>query len=302
MVEPNSSEADSLPTLPEEIKLETAMTELRKLQLEVGDLEQERTLEGRIVRFIPIITALISIAGFITGLLIFVNQQDKDRQARDLESKTRDEERRSREFNDYRTGYEQLLLFSSNDKMTIARVLALKQDLDALNSSMYLNDDQRKDQAKRLMQSICVLISKDFDFNQPRHVAFDIAASQLWLDYQTALAETLGTGETLNESIIHKYLEVIRELEIKESGVFKNAYVGGGEEVVDPQDLLKEPQRSVVNGFACHLNLLAKDKKEKELNQFESYTGAFKLVEVLKENFKCPALPATPTRPATLTN
>jgi len=297
---PNSRQGASASSL-EEIKLSTAKAELDKLELEIEELKRGRSLEGRFVRFIPIITAIISIAGFISGLLIFVDQQKKDRQAREEDRKTRADDRRSRELSDYRTGYEQLLLFSSNDKMTIARVLALKQDLDALKDSLYVQADQKKDQERRLRESICILISKDFDFSQPRQVAFDIAALQKWDEYKVGLRETLnpdGTGETVNESIIHKYLLVIHELVTKEPRVFRDADVGG--EVADPEILLKEPQRSVINGFACHVNLLEKNKKDSEIEKL-NFTGAFKLVANLKENYKCPLLPAVPIRPATST-
>ncbi len=297
MVEPTSSEANSIAASLEEIKLKTAKAELQKLELEITELQQARSRGGRIVRFIPIITALISIAGFMTGLLIFVSQQVQDRKARE-------EDRRSRELNDYRNGYEQLLLFSSNNKMTIARVIALKQDLDALKDSLYVKDEQqKKDQERRLRESICILISKDFDFNQPRQVAFDIAALQEWPEYQLGLVETLhkdGTGETVNESIIHKYLQVIRELEAKEPGVFKNTDVREGG--ADPEILLKEPQRSVVNGFACHINLPQNNKKDQEVDTFEQFTGAYKIAAILRKNFQCPPLPATPARPATPAN
>jgi hypothetical protein len=275
------------------IKLQTAKAELEKLNLEIAELKRGRGLEGRIVRFIPIITALISIAGFITGLLIFVSQQTQDRRARA-------EERKSRELNDYRTGYEQILLFSSNDKMTIARVLALKQDLDALKDSLY-SDKEKVEQKERLQESICVLISKDFDFGQPRLVAFDIAALQKWKEYQDGLKQTLnpdGTGETVNESIIDKYLQVIRELEMKEPGTLKNTDVSTGS--TDPQIILKEPQRSAVNGFACHVNLLQTEQKNQKIDLLDAITEAHSLAAILKSNFQCPPLPATPARPEAL--
>ncbi|HEX5701698.1 MAG TPA: hypothetical protein VFX97_00605 [Pyrinomonadaceae bacterium] len=294
MAEPSNSEHNSAQTSLEEIKFKTAVAELRKLQLEVTELERGTKLESRIGRFVPIITAVISIAGFILGVVIFGNEQSKGRQARE-------DDRKSRELNDYRIGYEQLLLFSSNDKLTIARVLTLKQDLDALKESIYLTPTQREEQEQRLAGSICNLISRDFDFTQPRHVTFDIAALQNWPEYQKGLIETLNpkTGKTVNEAIIDKYLHVIRELETKEPGVFKNVDVA--EDTADPEIFLKEPQRSVINGFACHVNLLQGEKKARDTARFHEITGAFKLEAVLKDNFQCPPIPAIPARPVTQT-
>lgn len=290
MGESNHNENNSIQASLDEIKFRTAVVECRKLELEVAELERGSLLEARIGRFVPIITAVISIAGFILGVVIFGNEQSKGRQARE-------EDRKSRELNDYRMGYEQLLLFSSNDKLTIARVLALKQDLDALKDSIYLTPEQKKEQEHRLAGSICNLISTDFDFTQPRHVTFDIAALQNWPEYQAGLIATLDdtTGKTVNDAIVEKYLHVIRDLESKEPGVFKN--VDLAEDTADPEIFLKEPQRSVINGFACHLNL-QREKKARDAARFHEITGAFKLEAVLKENFRCPPIPSPPARPA----
>lgn len=292
IVEPTSNEHDSSTIPLREISRKKAMAELRKLELEVDALERGRDWEGRIARFIPIITAVISIAGFILGVVIFTNQQAREREARE-------QDRKSRQINDYRTGYEQLLLFSSNEKMTVARVLALKDDLDALQADLY-KDRAQEQEKRRMMGSICNLIARDFDFTQPRQVTFDIAALQNWSEYQDGLVATLsadGTGQTVNDSIIDKYLHVVRDLELKEPGVFKNVNVDIG--TVDPEVILKEPQRSVVNGFACHLNLLEdQNKREEQVERFGESTGAFKLAAFLKKKYQCPPIPAIPTRPA----
>jgi hypothetical protein len=293
-MEPTRSEHDSTTIPLDEVSRKKAMAELRKLELEVEALERGRDWEGRIGRFVPIITAGISIAGFIWGVLIFTNQQAREREARE-------QDRMSRQINDYRTGYEQLLLFSSNEKMTVARVLALKDDLDALQADLYKGKAKEQEQEKkRVMGNICNLIARDFDFTQPRQVTFDIAALQNWREYQDGLIATLsadGTGQTVNDSIIDKYLQVVRDLEWKEPGVFKNVNVDTG--AVDPEIIFKDPQRSVVNGFACHLNLLDdQNKREEQVERFGTITGAFKLEAFLKKKYQCPPIPAIPTRAA----
>jgi hypothetical protein len=301
MEEPTSSKPDSTTTSVEEIKRKTAMAELRKLDLEIEGLERGRDWEGRVARFVPILTAVISIGGFILGVVIFGNQQARERQARV-------DDRRSRELNDYRTGYEQLLQFSSNDKMTIARVLALKQDLDALKNSLYLTPKEKDEQEKRLTGSICNLIARDFDFTQPRQVTFDIAALQNWDEYKNGLADTLnkdGTGKTVNQAIIDKYLQVVRELNSKDPGVFEDVDLDEG--ASDPEILLSEPHRSVIYGFACHLNLERDKKLEDEIDKFERATTtfergiptkAYKISAALRKGLPCPPIPAIPARPA----
>lgn len=284
MVDPTSSEHYSKTTSIEEIKRKTAQAEFEKLELEIEELKR-----GRWIRFVPLITAAISVLGFLAGLYYFTSQQSKDRQAREAET-------RSRELTDYRTAYEQLLLFSSNDKMTIARVLSLKQDLDALKNSLY-DPEQRRREEERLTGSICNLIARDFDFTQPRQVTFDIAALQNWDEYEKGLSNTLnkdGTGKTFNQSIIDKYLQVIRALEVKTPGVFKDVNLDEG--AGDPEILLSEPHRSVIYGFACHIN--REGNKEKEADRFEQITQAFKISAVLRKGLPCPQIPAIPVRPA----
>jgi hypothetical protein len=105
-----------------------------------------------------------------------------------------------------------------------------------------------------------------------------------------------GTGKTFNDSIIDKYLQVIRELDPKQV-IFKDVNLDEG--AGDPEILLSEPHRSVIYGFACHVNLEEdKNKKERETARFEQITGAFKIAAILKKGLPCPPIPAIPVRPA----
>src|SRR5438552_941209 len=110
MPEPNDSQPDAIESQLQKVNLETAKVQLQKLNLEIEDLKEERNWEERIARFIPIITAVISIAGFLWGVVLFRNQQEKDRI-------TREADQISRDMNQYRTSYEQLLQFSSNQNI-----------------------------------------------------------------------------------------------------------------------------------------------------------------------------------------
>ena len=71
---------------------------------------------------------------------------------------------------------------------------------------------------------------------------------------------------------------------------------------MDRDIILKDPQRSVINGFACHLDLsgLTKIRERSKLNLFAEITGAFKLEAFLKNSnrYQCPPIPAIPTRAA----
>ena len=283
MTEPNDSQPDSIESQLQKINLETAMAQLQKLNLEIEDLRAERNWEERIARFIPIITAVISIAGFLWGVVLFRNQQEKDRI-------TREADQISRDMNQYRTSYEQLLQFSSNQNMSVARVLSLRQDLDALIDSLYpaeKNPKENQIQKDRLRASIYDLISKDFDFTQTRQVQFDIAALQNWPDYKK------GLEGTLNVSIIERYLQALGDLRYKNPGVFEQIRVNDSDEYQEPDTLIGNPYRSVIEGFVCHLDCLSDDQKMAEIKKFGGVTEN-KLLAAQLFIFKCPAVAPPP--------
>ena len=287
MPEPNDSQPDAIESQLQKVNLETAKVQLQKLNLEIEDLKEERNWEERIARFIPIITAVISIAGFLWGVVLFRNQQEKDRI-------TREADQISRDMNQYRTSYEQLLQFSSNQNMTVARVLSLRQDLDALIDSLYppnTNPKENQLQKDRLKASVYDLISKDFDFTQTRHVQFDIAALQNWVDYQK------GLQGTLNVSITEKYLEALGDLRYKNPGVLQQIRVNDRDEYQEPDTLIGNPYRSVIEGFVCHLDRFSDDQKMLEIKKFGGVTEN-KLLAAQLSIFKCPAV-AIPSKDPT---
>jgi hypothetical protein len=265
----------------ESIKLETTRAALKKLNLEIEDLKRARRLGGQISRLIPIITATISIIGFVWGVRIYIDQQESDR-------KTREADQISRDLNRYRTSYDELLQFSSNQNMTVARVLALRQDLDGLIDSLYQNTDDNHRQKERLKTSIYHLISKDFDFTQPRQVQFDMAALQNWVDYKK------GLEGTLNYSITEKYLKALGDLRYKNPGVLEGIRVNEGDDYQDPETVIGEPYRSVIEGFVCHFSLLPDDQKILAQTKFGNVTYNKTLAADLSF-FKCPVTVLPPT-------
>ena len=278
MREPTDTHSDSLKSLPD-INLETAKAQLQKLHLEIEDLQGERNWEERIARFIPIITAVISIAGFLWGVVLFRNQQEKDRI-------TREADQISRDLNQYRTSYEQLLQFSSNQNMTVARVLSLRQDLDALIDSLYPADKNPKEnllQKERLRASIYDLLSRDFDFTQTRQVQFDIAALQNWDDYKK------GLEGSLNLLITERYIQALCDLSHKNFEVFKQIRVNERDDYQEPDTIIGNPYLSVLQGFVCHLERLSDDQKLAEIRKFGNATENPLLAAQLSF-FKCPAV------------
>jgi hypothetical protein len=246
----------------DDINFKIAAAELEKLNLQIQELKPRRKWSEQLGAVIPIITATISIAGFLLGVVIFSKQQEKDRITREADQISRDQAQ-------YRSDYEQLLQFSSNQNMTVSRVLFLQEDLNNLIDSIYpanqkLVDNQRE--KEKLAKSIFNLIHKDCDFTQTRQVQFDIVAMRDSVGYQKGLK---GSQSSL---VIPKYLAALRELQSKNPRELENIRKIEYDEFQEPEALLGDPYRSIIEGFGCHLALLTDDERAKAIRGFTSIT------------------------------
>lgn len=258
--------AESTDSEREKIDLEIAQSQLRKLKLEIKNLDSGSNWESRITRLIPLVTALISIGGFLWGINVYLKQQERDRVTKELERTSSDQKQ-------YSAGYEQLLQFSSNQNMTVAQVLFLRQRLYSLIDSIYPPNPEGQpspenlSEKARLQTAIYNLINKDCDFTQTRQVQFEIAALHNWDDYH----KTLEGGR--NTSLLSKYLQALRDLKSKNPGYLESLREINYDEDADPQAPLMEPYRSVIEGFSCHLNLLTPEQRTKAIEGFSRATN-----------------------------
>lgn len=262
MTEPSKSDHDSIEVQMERLNLEIASAQLQKLRLEIENLKPKRSF----ARYIPLITAAISICGFLWGVYLFLDQQERDRLTRETEQIGRDQ-------NQYRTSYEQLLQFASNSQVTVSRVLFLRQDLYALIDALYPPDRKPEDnrrEKEKLTQSIFELINEDCDFTQRRHVQLDIAALRNWSDYQK------GLQEAPNTKVIAKYIQALGDLHFKYPKSVENLrYNGerGGYEYQTPEEPLIGTFEVLVDGFTMHLNLLTDADRTEAIAQFNRVTN-----------------------------
>jgi hypothetical protein len=251
----------------ENIKLELAKEELKKVQLEIENLKPKRKLNDEIARYIPLITAVLSIVGFLWGVVLFLNQQERDR-------RTREEERISRDQVQYRNSYEQLLQFSSNPNISVQRVMFLRDDIDHLIDSLYPPDnpatmERNKTERDRLKNNIYGLITKECDFTQTRHVQLDIAALQAWTDYEK------DVKETPNKVLINKYIRAIQFLHARDPRYIESVTYDpqiGYSETQAPSEPLSNSFGSLAEGFKLHLQLLSKEDKERSIEAFARVT------------------------------
>ena len=253
-----------------DIDREIAAANLAKLKLEIQDLQPKTEWSQRISRLIPIITATISIAGFLWGVQTFSQQQERDRQTREADQISRDKAL-------YRSSYEQLLQFSSNQNMTVTQMFFLQKELNRLIDSIYPPNKQpleNQEEKRKLANSFFDLIQKDCDFTQARQVQFDMAALRESIGYQEA------SKESQSSLVIRKYLQALTDLEDKNSKLHarnsnssKRIRKLGSDEFQESNALLGEPYRSLIAGFSCHLSRLTPPEQATAINTFANITG-----------------------------
>lgn len=84
---------DTTESIDERIKA----AQLRKLQVEIDNLERGHNWSSRIAQYIPVITALIAVSGFLFGIIQYRRQEAKHIEANELQS-YRDNALRAKEF------------------------------------------------------------------------------------------------------------------------------------------------------------------------------------------------------------
>jgi hypothetical protein len=258
-----SNNTDSPEAQLQRINLELAKAQLQKLNLEIEDLKpKSKWTREVVVRAITIVTAVSAIVSFSWGVYVYEKQQEKDRQ-------TREDDRKSRDLMQYRASYEQLLQFSSSPNMTVQTVLFLRNDIDHLIDSIYPPDKQ-EDERARLKRNIYSLITKDCDFTQTRHVQLDIAALEEWKDYEKDLKETP------NKIYINKYIHAIQYLHTRDAKYIESVTYTpeiGYREIQAPTEPLSNSFGSLVEGFRLHLKLIGKKERDEAVQDFAIVTN-----------------------------
>ena len=266
MHEPSDkNQSEPIETQPKNIDLESEQLKLEKLKLEIENLKPKKKLVEGFVRSIPILTALISIAGLLQGVRVFNLQQEKDRL-------TREADRISRDQTQYRNSYDQLLQFSSNPNVTVHRVLFLHDDISKLIDSLYPPDKDATDnkaQKEQLKALIFGLITKG-DFTQTRHVQLDIAALETWKDYEEEIKVKP------NKTYINKYIQAIRYLHTRDPKYIESVTFTpqiGYTETQAPTEPLSNSFQTLVEGFKLHLSLLGPKEKDEAIQEFGVVTN-----------------------------
>ncbi len=287
MIEANEQNDETAGAQLDEVRLGLAKARLQKVELEIQSLKPQRKWHAAIVPYIPVITAALSVLGFVWGVVLFLNQQERDR-------RTREDDRISREQTQIRNSYEQLLQFASNSNLTVQNALFLREDIDRLIDALYPPDSRdenmrkrNKEEKTRLREKIFNLIATDCDFTQPRHVRLDIEAIKSWKDYEDGL-------KGANVPLVNKYIAAFRFLHKRDKKYIESVTYSPETGIIEfaaPTDPLSNSFENLLQGFSLHLKLLNGQERDKALEAFISATHNDTLAVDL---FATPSVPVKP--------
>ena len=148
-------------------------------------------------------------------------------------------------------------------------------------------NNRKKDEVRKY---IYVLFLRDFDFIQPKHAQFDIAALQEWIDYKQGLVGS--------DWIIDKYFQSLAAYRRQNPGVLENIQITANGEPQELNMIVGDPLKSMFEGFACHRDLLSQEaEKDRVISELMKVTGNVSLSGDLRD-FKCPKIEVMPKSPS----
>lgn len=241
-------------TGPDKTKLE-----LQKLQLEIVGLRNKNKWEDSLARYVPIVTVLITLIALLLNSAQFQRQQNLQ-QAKSLVEQQKD--RGLRVQHQIRADTEQLLQFTSDEKISVSHVSFLLEDLKAVTGQAGQEGGVLQSNEKEIVtNSLINTIHYDCDFiNKPRDVYFATTVINHWDDYSKRLTQTPNELDY----VLYKYIRALRELHSKDPRYFERIEYNkaAGRYVVGLENVSEEKQfqhyGDLVIGFKRHL-LLARE-------------------------------------------
>jgi hypothetical protein len=244
--------------------------QLRKLHLEIEDLQRRGQWERRVARYVPPLTAALAAAGLAFGFYQFKSQQGKQHEQniaeRQKDRDARELEQRLRLQNQIRADLDRLLQFARDEEQTVSAASFLLSDLKALLASK-VNESQRMmdiypEYERNVTLSLLTSIKYDCDFSRDaRDVRLATTVLDGWVDYPAYLRGDLDSLERL----LYMHIRAVRRLRDDNPEYFKdleyNEETGGFRVSARFEKQPAEERRyqhflALKNGFTKHLRLL----------------------------------------------
>ena len=249
-------------------------TQIEKLNLEIESLRKRIKWEP-FVQFIPLVSAIVLAFGLVFSVIQFLNGQRKDRVAREIEQRTKVETQ-------IRADRDEIFKLARDETKTFSGISFLFADLERATASRVSDDpklvDEFRTYRRPFTQGLFSLI-KDLDLKKnPRGLAFALLALDHWTDYKIYLRE----NPSKLDFILNAYVRGLSSISEKYPNYLDGIrFVGDQFKPLENEDVegLWPQFLDIVSGFKKHVELIADDPKNAELEKIkQNQVRAFVLV------------------------
>jgi hypothetical protein len=271
-----------------QLEIENLIATNSKLELEIGRFKSKKNFGDKLAPYIPVITVIIAVAGFLWGIYQFHYQEAERQKSADVQ-KQRENDIRERDLaqridSQYRTDLTQLLQFPTDDKLTIPVAIFLLTDLNHLieNELPEKEKEQKKKQLGKMIYDM--LMQMEFDFSKNRTVEFDIAAMNYCPAYEAFLESEPKFHRQMMSSNYRKALDSIHK---QDAGFIKSIIIAEDEpdylRVIVPsrKEGLFERFLILVKGYKSHVDFM----KKRVITSGQISQEGFMKVEILYRSF-----------------
>jgi hypothetical protein len=249
--------------------------QVEKLELEIASLSTKSSWDN-VTQLMPIIATLMGVVGFAFTVYVFVSQyrmqQEKDRSSRESEYKTKLQ-------NQIRGDADELMRFTGDQKLTVARAAFLLRDMDTVLNTTLSNgktmDKEFDGYQRSLTVSLMILIRDDCDFNNnPKDVGLANQIAVTWTDYSAFLRNEKDLNQL--DHILFKYIEALKRYRRTHPGYLESITLKTDAYEVGPKFRQQDEEQprythfiDLRDGIVKHLGFL-NDVDQKEKDKAES--------------------------------
>lgn len=252
----------------QQIHREVSEAQLEKLKLEIEELKEKKekkTLSEKITPYIGLISVVIAVGGFLFGVYQFLDGQKKNRLSQERELSEKIENHLSSDI-------EKILLFTQDEKMSVAHMTYLFEDLKTyitLKAKTTENPDREAYKLTRAVSDkLLYAVQNDCNFENHKDVSFLWAVLRNWEDFTDALKE----NKAMNAAILDKQTNALRIFYSKDSQIVSTiTYDAVGRAFTYPEGLGNLTPRDtdhfqdMLNNIKDSFILLSDENEKKEV-------------------------------------
>jgi hypothetical protein len=228
-------------------------------QLQIDQLQQETSWEGRLQGYLPAGSALVALAAAGWGVFVYLRDQ-----RRGFYLRTQME---------IANNLNRLIEHKKDEAIKSAQIISALTALNALAS-------QSPDEAKLLREVTSIItaaVMDDINFNDVNQVRFEALCLANWAPYETHLRD----NPDQRGYILYRYLSALLELQHNHSAYISRVnWDAKAMKFSHPMDIIMEPENDfrlfqrLVQGVLTHWQLIDEDSRRADLaKEFQAATG-----------------------------